>query len=459
VNFLSDNLAIITERWPSLAQQLHSSHYDTSQVELVEDKQLSLVFDNIQIASSYDQEAEANIQIAKLPTDTEKLTLYGTGLGMVQNLLLNKNSLHAFDVVVLNLPLFKACLTYFDQQAWLLNERVTLQLANKKTKVNQPFIALPAELVLATNDSASLRDRVCLALDDEFINKNKGIANKEVQKSIMKNLSFIKNDHDISEFFSGENKDSKKTDFIICGAGPTLAEHYNWLQQTSTREQFTIIAVDAAVMPLAQAGIIADIIVSIDPVAKKLLACLNMEDFKQVPLVYFPVVSSELLSLWRGPRYTAYSTGELYQQINAKQPRGRLYCAGSVIHPAIDLSVKMAATKVLLLGADFSFPEGKSHTYWQDDNSNNSIHLTTKETNHWVLNGFNERVATLLNYRGYLRDLEDYISLAKQVEFFNGSKKGALIAGTKFFFKDKLRDNEHSEKNDLEKNNLQCGEI
>jgi len=50
-----------------------------------------------------------------------------------------------------------------------------------------------------------------------------------------------------------------------------------------------------------------------------------------------------------------------------------------------------------------------------------------------VLNGLNERVPTLLNYRGYLRDLEDYIALAKHVEFFNGSYKGAFIANTKIW--------------------------
>jgi hypothetical protein len=437
LDFFIDNLAIISIRWPEVAQKVKKCHFDLSQIELVKDHELSLVFDKIQVASSYNQREEAKLQISALPIYTANVTLYGTGLGGVQSRLLENTQLKLLHVVVFNISLFKASLTYFDHKKWLLDSRVNLSLPQKNSKVENPFIALPAELVLATNESASLRDRLCLALDDNFIRQNKGIGNRELQESIMSNLSFIKNDHDVQElcsnYFFVTDNNSKKTDFIVCGAGPTLADHFTWLQHLSTRERFIIVAVDAAVMPLAQAGIIADIVVSIDPVAKKLFDKLNLDNFNKVPLVYFPVVSGELLSLWQGPKYTAYSTGELYQEINDIHPKRRLYCAGSVIHPAVDLSVKMAAKNVLLLGADFSFPDGKSHTYWQDENSNNSMHLSTEKTSHWVLNSLNERVPTLLNYRGYLRDLEDYIELIKGVDFYNGSSKGALIRGTKLW--------------------------
>jgi len=158
--------------------------------------------------------------------------------------------------------------------------------------------------------------------------------------------------------------------------------------------------------------------------------CLDLSLYVNTPLVYFPVVKSSLLSLWQGPKYTAYSTGELYDVINEKYSKGRLYCGGSVIHPAIDLAVKMRAKKVVLLGTDFSFPKGKTHAYWHNDELLDDTHIAHNLTTHWVLNGYNERVPTLLNYRGYLRDLEQYIALTNQVEFFNGSLEGALIEGT-----------------------------
>lgn len=61
--------------------------------------------------------------------------------------------------------------------------------------------------------------------------------------------------------------------------------------------------------------------------------------------------------------------------MNQGHSKGRLYCAGSVIHPAIDLVVKMGANKILLLGADFSFLDGKNHTYWQEKSSGDAVHI------------------------------------------------------------------------------------
>lgn len=426
MNFLTENLAIIHNRWPDIARLLALAHYEPSQVELIKDNELSLVFEQIQVASSFDQWEEANLQLSKLPSNPETVILYGTGLGKVQRALIDNKSLQQLTVYIFNLTLFKASLTYFEHQDWLLDERVNLQLPNQGSRVSQPFIALPAELVLATEASASLRDRVCLSLDHQFINRHKGEENLNLQKQIENNIDNIINDYNVSDLFLT----AKKADYIICGAGPTLADHVDFLKKNSTRDKYTIVAVDAAVKPLFDDGIIPDIVVSIDPVAKKLLDVLPAEKYNNIPLIYFPVVSSELLDFWQGPRYIAYSIGKLYDEINKKHPKGRLYCAGSVIHPAIDLSVKMGAKEVLLLGADFSFPEGKSHTYWQEKESEDAIHLATDKTTHWVLNGFNEKVPTLLNYRGYLRDLEDYIALVKHVKFINGSKKGAFIMGT-----------------------------
>ncbi len=429
---LATNLSLVDSRWPDIARQLQLSCYDVSQIELIKDNELSLVFDRIQIASSYDQVNEANLQISSLSKYTENATLYGTGLGVVQTQLLKQQNLKSLVVVILNLALFKASLSYFTQQSWLLDPRVTLKLSNKKTKVSNPFIALPAELVLATNVSAALRDRLCLSLDHDFIVQHNGIENTQLLEVITSNINYIDNDHDVSELFLTR----KKENFIICGAGPTLSDHFDFLKRELTRDKFTLIAVDAAVIPLAIEGITPDIIVSIDPVAKRLFDDLAFEKYKNIPLVYFPVLDGDFLSSWQGPRYVAYSASPLYKTINKQQPKGRLYCSGSVIHPSIDLSVKMGANKVLLLGADFSFPDGKSHTYWQEDSSTNGVHISTEKTPHWVLNSLNERVPTLLNYRGYLRDLEDYIALAKHVDFFNGSDKGAFIEGTKLWTTD-----------------------
>lgn len=422
---LSNNLLIISKRWLDLANLIKNAHYELSQVALVEDHERSLVFEQIQIASSFDQISEANLQISAVAVGSSEVTVYGTGLGQVQRQLLARGNLKKLNVVILNLAVFKASLYYFNQLDWLQDPRVKLQLPSNSNplvnQINTPFVALPAELTLASNETALLRDRICLALDADFIEQSSGAKNQALFDKIDTNLSFIRRDHDVSKLFSS----ATKTNYIICGAGPTLIEHFHWLKQAKTKKDYTLISVDAAVKALYQEGIVPDIIVSIDPRAKHLFDGFN----EKVPLVYFPVVDDDFLSTWQGERYVAYSTGALYQPINNIEPRGRLYCGGSVIHPAIDLAVNMKAENIILLGADFSFPDGRTHAYWQED----SVHISATNTSHWVLNFYNERIPTLLNYRGYLRDLEQYIALTKNVTFYNGSKKGALIAGTEIW--------------------------
>jgi hypothetical protein len=430
LDFFIDNLAIISRQWPEIAHILLKSHFDVSQIALVKDKELSLVFDNIQVASSYNQSEEARLQISQLPINTPKVTLYGTGLGVLQSSLLESTQLKLLNVVIFNIPLFKASLTYFDHKKWLSDPRVNLSLPQDTSKVQTPFIALPAELELSTNSSAHIRDRLCLVLDNHYIEKSQGILNTALQKKIMDNIDCIVKEKGVSELFSSNLNTSSKTDYIVCAAGPSLAVHINWLKQSATRKKFTIIGVDTAVKSLVKAGVIPDIIVSIDANDKGSFDGLDGDIFINTPLVYFPVVKSDLLSFWQGPKYTAYSMSQLYNTVNELYPRGRLYCCGSVIHPSIDLSVKMGAKKVLLLGADFSFPGNKIHTPYKNSPEEVTSQQTPEQTKHWVINGENERVPTLLCYRGYLRDLEDYIALTKGVDFYNGSSKGALIKGT-----------------------------
>ena len=145
-------------------------------------------------------------------------------------------------------------------------------------------------------------------------------------------------------------------------------------------------------------------------------------------LVYFPIVHGDVLRLWPGKRLTAYSHSDLYKSVSRAYPKEILFSSGSVLHSALDLAVRMGASKVILLGADFSFPDGKTHV------AGSPAFRKKQEVidHHWVLNGHGERVATFANLRWYLRDLERYIAQNPQVHFINGSREGARIEGTSY---------------------------
>lgn len=99
-----------------------------------------------------------------------------------------------------------------------------------------------------------------------------------------------------------------------------------------------------------------------------------------------------------------------------------------MIHPAVDLAVKMGGKQITLFGADFSFPMNRTHAGWQDG----ELGPLLRDARHWVLDGHGQRVRTQLNFRGYLCELERYIHSHPEVAFFNTSRSGALIAGAAF---------------------------
>jgi uncharacterized protein YPO0396 len=114
LSIYDDNLSVISRRWPQLSSQIALTQYQVAQVQLVEDKQVSLVFDNIQLESSHDQIAEASCQLEQLNITSKKVTLYGSTLGTIQTLLLARQQLSQLSIVILNLAVFKACLSCFD---------------------------------------------------------------------------------------------------------------------------------------------------------------------------------------------------------------------------------------------------------------------------------------------------------------------------------------------------------
>ena len=89
---------------------------------------------------------------------------------------------------------------------------------------------------------------------------------------------------------------------------------------------------------------------------------------------------------------------------------------------------RTGASRIILYGTDFAFPEGKSHV-------SGSVFARDTETEYsgaWVINGHGEKIPSLPNLVGYLRDLEKYISSVSQVKFFNASAGGARILGATF---------------------------
>ncbi len=429
---LSINLAIIEQRWPEIYQKIALLNIEDIDAQWIRGMSDTIVFQGIQQSSSYDADMEAKIQCQQVAESQTHIYIYGLGLGHVQQQFLMRQKLAKLTTTILNLSLFLYSLQQVDHSSWLNDSRTHLQLAQVNQQVSFPFIALPGALATVDEAYASLRDRLCLELDQQFITDSHSGSVTSVDNAIKDNSELMLADEDVLAIKllpALKSKLASSATFVIAAAGPTLSDHYNWLKQHA--DNIILIVVDAAVKPLLKAEIKPDIIVSIDQIASRLFAGITKECLV-IPLVYFPLLDNEFLTQWPGPRFASLSSGKSFDGIAKIFNKTRLYSAGSVIHPSIDLAVKLGAKEILLLGADFALLRHQTHVAQTNVLSDKPV-LTAEQTPHWVHNGYGEKVPTYLNFRGYLRDLETYISHHSQVTFFNGSLAGAAIQGARLW--------------------------
>jgi len=186
-----------------------------------------------------------------------------------------------------------------------------------------------------------------------------------------------------------------------------------------------VIAVDAALRSLLDGGVVPEVVVTVESRRDALLPFFDgdLAALAGSALVYAPVVPAEVLARWPGRRLCAYVDSLRSAELARELPRAELYCSGSVIHPAVDLAVRSGAREVVLLGADFCFAHGRTHA------AGSAYARAAPATATWVTDGRGERVPTLPNLRGYLRDLERYVARTDGVRFASASRFSARMAG------------------------------
>ncbi|CAI8771307.1 motility associated factor glycosyltransferase family protein [Pseudomonas chlororaphis] len=417
------NAQAIQARWPRLLERLLAEDSAGLQADLVEGLGSTLSISGIQLTSRHDRTAEARTQAASLPADSPVIHLYGTGLGDLQQILLENPALQRLQVHILNGAVFALVLQLLDQQAWLNDPRVELGYAGDLVEIQLPFFALPSELVLADDYNAKIRDRLVSEVHLAFNNRDFVADSPEVTQRLQSSAELVTGDSDVAELFGTQ----PGREVFVIATGPSLERHFERLREIRAQARRPLfICVDTAYRPLLKQGIEPDIVVSIDHRISGLH--LPPEKSAAITLVYLPMVDPQILALWQGPRYVGYSASPIYTRMREQLPKAQLYVGGSVIHPAVDLAVKMGAEQVTLFGADFAFPMNKTHAGWLDGELGPQL----GSARHWVLDGHGQRVRTQLNFRSYLCELERFIAGHPRVRFYNSSRDGAMIAGTTY---------------------------
>lgn len=420
------NLDIISRRWPDLFNRLQAISPELDTLHVLEGKDNTLLINGVQLTSRHNRQAEAELQAKQISAMQPVVELYGTGLGDVQQQLLQRKQLKKLNVHILNENIFLLVIQLLDQQFWLDDPRVTLQFAADHTEIKVPFIALPAELILTSDLNLKIKERLVSETDLTFINQRISQEHIDYGSRIEANKIFWHSDQPVQQLYRTV---PPQQEVFVIATGPSLEHHFDYLKQRQQSDTAPIIiAADTALKPLLQHGIVPDYVITLD-VRINHKRIFSEPVPPHVSLVYFPLANHDVLSNWPGKRYIALNETQAFDSIRHQLKADNLYIHGSVIHPALDLAVKMGAKNVVLFGADFSFANNKTHAGWADG----ALGLGVDKTSDWTLNGYGERVKTLRNLKTYLIGVERYISHFPSIAFYNTSKAGAVISGTVYY--------------------------
>ncbi len=415
------NEAILKERWPHILQVLNDITPDEEIVLTTQTPLPTLIIKGLQLSSVYDQTSEARLQASRVPMDAAEVCVYGLGLGALVRELLTRGRINTLHVVIMAPQIEYWTLAHFNHSDWLQDPRVQLHLARDEQNIRMPFAFVPPCLQLAEDGATPLKDMIAIEVNRESLNSHFSHALQQFHLNIETNKPFMQDDHDVAELFN--SKVGARA--VIVAGGPTAQAQFDWIKEQ--REQLTVIAVNTALIPLQKAGIKPDFAVVCEYQANTIdhFTDLNKQVWSDVPLVYVASVHHDVVACWQGPRYVALHHQAIFQNLREPWQRGYLFSSGTVTHDAVDLAVQMGAKQVCLAGADFSFPNNKSHM----DNVTFTMELENY-ANTWAIDGYGQRVKSAQSLVMYLRELERYITLHPGVEFINTGKAGANIAGT-----------------------------
>jgi hypothetical protein len=148
-----------------------------------------------------------------------------------------------------------------------------------------------------------------------------------------------------------------KTAVLLTG-GPSLDEFLPWVQ--AHRDQLLVVTVSRISKRLQEAGLVPDIIVSVDPFSFNFGVSQEMMAFQETSLlIHANHLVPGLLSMWGGrkaflgQRYP-WKTGNTVENFPSHGP--------TVTNAAFWVLVEMGVRQIVLLGADFCYsPEGFTH--------------------------------------------------------------------------------------------------
>ncbi len=258
---------------------------------------------------------------------------------------------------------------------------------------------------------------------DIVVARNTGIAFSAVEAdNIFHNIGYM-----CDGYITTQLCDVLPTDIpaIIVSAGPSLNK--NIMELRKAKNKAFIVAVDTAVKPLVNAGIIPDLYVIVDGL--KPIDLFDFEEAKKIPLMPSISSASKVLSQHTGKKFFYYEGIMLAYNIMAMNgiPFSSVACGGSVACSAFSLVYKLGFSTIILVGQDLALTGNRTHA---DGTFKEKMDEIDTSRCLMVEGNYEEKVPTRGDFKRYLDWFNYYIEGCKGVHVINATEGGAKIQNT-----------------------------
>lgn len=217
---------------------------------------------------------------------------------------------------------------------------------------------------------------------------------------------------------------------FIISAGPSLNK--NILELKKAKNKAFFIAVDTAIKPLLNNGIIPDVFVIVDGL--KPVSLIQVDGVSDVPLVTPFVAAESVLEYHKGKKFF-FNDGSvipehIYQMCD--MPFEWVESGGSVANNAFSLAVLIGFKTIIFVGQDLALTGNKTHADGTFEDKMKEQKFDTNSPGFFEVESVDGgKVITRADFNMYRLWFENIIELRGLDNVIDATEGGALIHGTK----------------------------
>lgn len=317
---------------------------------------------------------------------TAKCVIFGLGMGYIAMAAAKREDIVEVEVYEHDINVIKAAMHYSNLADMLSDGKVTIvytprlaefskrlsQISGEQDKATTIIIHRPSMMNISNEEMR-------LKLEDFFLHDS---SVRSQQRKLSGNYIMNMQDTDafaneLREKFSGKN-------VLLIAGGPSLDDNLDMLESCATEyivteygcegvrsyplseavsgEDYIVVCVGTVLRNLISCGIKPDYVVMIDA-QPNMVRQIEGVDTSGLSLVYLPTVYYKVPKLWTGRRYMAFQKGFAQSEFEAERRSLELFeSGGSVTTLALDMCLRFGCEKIVCMGMDFAYTDGKRHS-------------------------------------------------------------------------------------------------